>query len=75
MGFPGAGNTQAGPTEAQESSAPSQHSRTHLLAKKATQGKRRSWVSTKTFCTKRFGVQLCCKGNREEPELLLGQGS
>lgn len=41
--------------------SPSQHSRTHLLAKKATQGKRRSWVSTKTFCTKRFGVQLCCK--------------
>lgn len=54
--------------------SPSQHPGTHLLAKKATQGKRRSWVSTKTFCTKRFGVQLCCNGNREKPELQPGQG-
>lgn len=33
----------------------------YLLAKKATQGKRRSWVSTKTFWTNRLGLQLCCR--------------
>lgn len=34
--------------------------RTHLLAKKATQGNRKSCVSTNTFWTKRLGLQLCC---------------
>lgn len=37
---------------------------THLLAKNATQGNRRSCVSTNTFWTKRLGLQLCCNTNR-----------
>lgn len=48
------------------STRPSPSALTYLLAKKATQGKRRSCVSTKTFCTKRFGLQLCCKGTRDK---------
>lgn len=38
--------------------------KTHLLAKNATQGNRKSCVSTNTFWTKRLGLQLCC--NTEE---------
>lgn len=49
-----------------QSTRPSPSALTYLLAKKATQGKRRSCVSTKTFCTKRFGLQLCCKGTRDK---------
>lgn len=49
-----------------QSTRPSPSALTYLLAKKATQGKRRSCVSTKTFCTKRFGLQLCCKWTRDK---------
>lgn len=38
---------------------------THLLAKKATQGNRKSCVSTNTFWTKRLGLQLCCNNRRD----------
>jgi len=76
LGFLGGGNTQPTPAAqprvrswVRASSARWQpcpaRAATHLLAKKATQGKRRSCVSTKTFCTKRFGLQLCCKGSRD----------
>lgn len=33
---------------------------TYCWVKNATQGNRRSWVSTNTFWTYRFGEQLCC---------------
>jgi len=35
-------------------------SSTHWRAKNATQGNRRSWVSTNTFWTNTLGSQLCC---------------
>lgn len=33
---------------------------TYVLAKNAIHGNLGSWVSTKTFCTKTLGSQLCC---------------
>ena len=38
---------------------------THWAAKNAIHGNLRSWVSTKTFCTKTFGEQLCCNHDNE----------
>ena len=41
-------------------------SRTHWAAKNAIHGNLRSWVSTKTFCTKTFGEQLCCNHDNKQ---------